>query len=65
MDPLWHHGNLIDFFKANQDERTHRSFLNGYGGSPMNTTKRFWRIPGQASAPQGYRGLLRQVRARS
>ncbi len=59
------HQNLAYFFKATQDERTHRSFLNDNGGSLMNTTKGFWRIPGQAPAPQGCRGLLRQVKARS
>jgi hypothetical protein len=65
VQPISHHGNLGYAFKHTTRPDTLKSFLDDNGGSLMNTTRGFWRIPGHAPAPQGYRGLLRQGRTRA
>lgn len=62
VDRMSHHGNLTYFFKATKDKKSLKPFLDDNGGNLVNTTRGFWRVPGQAPAPKGFRGLLRQVR---
>ena len=59
------HRNLAYFFKQALREPTQKRFLNDNGGSLLNTTRGFWRLPGHPPAAGGYLGLLRQVRSTS
>lgn len=60
VQPMNHHLGLDYCFKRARNEVTLKSFLDDNGGNLVHTSRGFWRVPGQAPATGGYRGLLRQ-----